>query len=180
MKWRSQSNLEISQTLKPTPKTSKGGGTMQYRELFRWTFSGSGLWLMLSPFLLLGGQSSFGTDVVGEAMTLVIMGFLALIAASHSFSPYTRLRVYSGLTLGLAFIGVPQIAGFTEAIATSNCVLVGAGLTLVALLEVFQKTPQLTTTINKCGAPNAPHASKAFPSPHFLRSAFSFCHAFAR
>ncbi|MFT6456066.1 MAG: hypothetical protein ACJAY6_002970 [Yoonia sp.] len=147
---------------------------MQHRELFRWAFSGSGLWLMLSPYLLLGGQSSFGTDVVGEAMTLVIMGFLALIAASLSFSSYIRLRVYFGLTLGLAIIGVPQIAGFTEAIATWNAVLVGAGLVFVALLEVFQKAPQLTTIKNKCGAPNAPHASKAFPSHHFLHSAFSF------
>lgn len=133
---------------------------MQNRELFRWTFSGSGLWLMLSPFLLLGGQSSFGTDVVGEAMTFMIMGLLALIIASYSFSRHDRMRVYSGLALGLAFVGVPQVAGFTETIAIWNAVLVGTVMALVALHEISQKQPQLNTMITMCGAENAPHIQR--------------------
>jgi hypothetical protein len=50
---------------------------MRDREVFRWAFAISGLWLILSPFLFLGGASSFGTDVIGEAATFVIMGLMA-------------------------------------------------------------------------------------------------------
>lgn len=113
---------------------------MQSRELFRWTFSGSGLWLLLSPYLLLGGQSSFGTDVIGEAATLFIMGLLALITASYSYSSYERVRAYSGLALGLAFVGVPQVAGFTETIAIWNANLIGTTLALVAVYEAFKRS----------------------------------------
>lgn len=144
---------------------------MQNRELFRWTFTASALWLMLSPFLLLGGRSSFGTDVIGEAMTLLIMGLLALITASYSFSRYDRVRVYSGLALGLAFIGVPSVAGFTETVATWNAGLIGTVLALVALHEILQKKPELATMITLCGAENAPHSSKISLSRHFLRTA---------
>jgi hypothetical protein len=130
---------------------------MKYRELFRWTFTASGLWLMLSPFLLLGGQSSFGTDVIGDAATLLIMGLLALITAIYSFSRYDRVRTYSGLVLGLAFVAVPWVAGFTETIAIWNAGLIGIFLALVALHEVFQKNPGQATTIT-CVGRQTPHA----------------------
>ena len=40
---------------------------MQHRAVFRWTFAASGLWLMLSPFLLFAGEAAKSDLFVGEA-----------------------------------------------------------------------------------------------------------------
>ena len=39
---------------------------MQHRAVFRWTFAASGLWLMLSPFLLFAGEAAKSDLFVGE------------------------------------------------------------------------------------------------------------------
>lgn len=111
---------------------------MQNRELFRWAFAGSGLWLMLSPFLLLGGQSALSNAVIGDAGTLVIMGLLALILSGFSFSKHALARAYSGLALGLVLVAAPWVVEFTDSIATWNAGLVGTLLALVALYEGYQ------------------------------------------
>ncbi len=56
---------------------------MQNREVFRWSFTASqlhsftasGLWLILSPFMLFGGQSALGNALVGDAGLLILSGF---------------------------------------------------------------------------------------------------------
>jgi hypothetical protein len=131
---------------------------MRDREVFRWAFAISGLWLILSPFLFLGGASSFGTDVIGEAATFVIMGLMALVTTCFSFSKYDKAYAYSGLVLGLFFVAVPPFAGFTETIAIWNAGLVGMFLAFVAFWEVIHRTPEPVATLPLCGAQDAPHA----------------------
>jgi DMSO reductase anchor subunit len=111
---------------------------MQNRELFRWTFAASGLWLILSPFLLLGGQSALSNDVVGDAGFLMILGLLALITASYRFSKHDLMRTYLGFALGLVLVAALWFVEFTEAIATWNAGIVGTVLALVALYEAYQ------------------------------------------
>ena len=113
---------------------------MQNRELFRWTFAASGFWLILSPFLLFGGQSALSDAVVGDAGTLMIAGLLALVIASYSFSKYDMARAFFGMVLGLVLIAAPSAFGFTTIIATWNAGLVGTILALVALFEAYQHT----------------------------------------
>ncbi len=48
---------------------------MQNREVFRRSFTASGLWLILSPFMLFGGQSALGNALVGDAGLLILSGF---------------------------------------------------------------------------------------------------------
>ncbi|WP_299412413.1 hypothetical protein [uncultured Sulfitobacter sp.] len=54
---------------------------MQHLAVFRWTFAASGLWLMLSPFLLFAGEAAKNDLFVGEAGLMMISGFLALVIA---------------------------------------------------------------------------------------------------
>jgi len=115
---------------------------MRNRELFRWTFAASGLWLILSPFLLLGGQSAFSNAVIGDAGTLMIMGLLALIVVGYSFSKHELVRAYSGLALGLILVAAPWVVEFTETTAKLNAGIVGSVLALVALFEVYQHKPR--------------------------------------
>jgi hypothetical protein len=109
---------------------------MLNREVFRWMFMCSGLWLMLSPFLLLGGQSGFSDAAAGEAGILMILGLLALIMAGYSYSKHNLVRSNLGFALGLALVAAPWMAKFTDNIATLNAVIVGFILTLVAFLEL--------------------------------------------
>ena len=115
---------------------------MQYRELFRWTFAASGLWLIVSPFLLLGEQSAISNAVVGDAGTLMILGLLALTLASYSFSKHNQVRVNLGLAFGLIVAAAPWLVEFTEAVATWNAVIVGTVLVLTALYEVINCKPE--------------------------------------
>ena len=115
---------------------------MRNRELFRWTFTASGLWLILSPFLLLGGQSAFSNAVIGDAGTLMIMGLLALIVAGYSCSKHELVRACSGLALGLILVAAPWVVEFTETTAKLNAGIVGSVLALVALFEVYQHKPR--------------------------------------
>lgn len=111
---------------------------MQNRELFRWTFAASGLWLILSPFLLFGGQSALSNAVVGDAGTLMIAGLFSLVIASYSSSKHDLVRVFSGTVLGFILIAAPSAFGFSEIIATWNAGAVGAILVLVALYEAYR------------------------------------------
>jgi hypothetical protein len=52
----------------------------------------SGLWLMLSPFLLLGNQSGFSNATASEAGILMILGLIALIMAGYSYSKHDLLQ----------------------------------------------------------------------------------------
>jgi hypothetical protein len=115
---------------------------MQNRELFRWAFTVSGLWLMLSPFLILGGQSAFSNAVIGDAGLLMISGLLALTAAGYAFNKHYLVQAYLGFSFGLALVAAPWIAGFTEIITAWNAGFVGTVLVLVALYKVYQHMPE--------------------------------------
>ncbi|MEO3414937.1 SPW repeat protein [Roseovarius sp. CAU 1744] len=97
------------------------------------TFTTSGLWLLLSPFLLLGGQSALSNAVIGEAGTLMILGLLALFVAGYSFNRNELVRAYLGLVLGLFVFAAPWIVEFAETVATWNARIVGTILALIAL-----------------------------------------------
>lgn len=118
---------------------------MGNRELFRWTFAASGLWLILTPFLLFGGHAPFPDAVVRDTGVLMLLGLLALIIASYSFSKHDQVRSFLGFTLGLAVVGAPWIAEFTGVIATWNAAIFGTMLVLVALYEIYQIKPELRT-----------------------------------
>ena len=111
---------------------------MQNREVFKWTFTASGLWLLVSPFILLGGQSALSDAVVGDAGVLMIAGLLALAIAGYSGSGYSLVRAFAGMVLGLVLVAAPSAFEFNEIIATWNAKIVGTILVLVALYEANQ------------------------------------------
>jgi hypothetical protein len=87
---------------------------MQNIKLFRWAFTASGLWLMLSPFLLLGGQSALSDATIGDAGLLIISGVLALTLAGYGSNKHFVVRTYLGVSYGLILVATPWILGFTD------------------------------------------------------------------
>jgi len=114
---------------------------MQNRELFNWTFTASGLWLMLSPFLLFGGQSALSNAVIGDAGLLILSGLLALTVAGYGFDKHYLVQTYLGVSYGLVLVAVPWVFGFTEPVTAWNSGVIGTVLVLAALYGVFQKMP---------------------------------------
>jgi ammonia channel protein AmtB len=111
---------------------------MQNRELFRWAFAASGLWLIIAPFLLLDGTSTLGQGVAGGTGILMVLGLLALIIASLSFSKHDLMRRFSGMVLGLILIAFPWYLGSSEAASSWSAGIIGVILVLVAFYEVYQ------------------------------------------
>jgi hypothetical protein len=115
---------------------------MQNRDLFRWTFTASGLWLILSPFLLLGGQSALSNAVIGDAGLLILSGLLALTVAGYGFNKHYLVQAYLGVSYGLVLVAAPWLFGFTEPVTAWNSGVIGTVLVLVALYGVFQEMPK--------------------------------------
>jgi hypothetical protein len=110
---------------------------MQNRELFRWSFAASGLWLMLSPFMLLGGQSDIGNALVGDAGLLIVSGLLALTLAGYGFKKHYLVQTYLGVSYGFILVAMPWVFGFTEPVTAWNAGLVGTVLVFAALYDVI-------------------------------------------
>ena len=108
---------------------------LQHRAVFRWTFAASGLWLMLSQFLLFAGQAVSSKLVIGEAGSMIIIGLLALVIAGYSYSRHNLMPPYLGLVLGLALIITPWLAEFVDILATWNAAVIGVILSVVAFFE---------------------------------------------
>jgi hypothetical protein len=116
---------------------------MRNQEFFRWTFTASGLWLILSPFMLLRGKSAPSGAVMGDAGLLILSGLLALTVACHGFNKHYLVQAYLGVSYGLALLAAPWVFGFTEPVTAWNFGIVGMVLILAPLYEAFQKMPQL-------------------------------------
>ncbi|WP_299603462.1 SPW repeat protein [uncultured Tateyamaria sp.] len=115
---------------------------MQNREAFRWTFTASGLWLILSPFMLLGGQSALSNALVGDAGLLILSGLLALTVAGYGHNKHYLVQTYLGVSYGLILVAAPWLFGFTEPVTAWNAGVVGTALVLAGLYVVFQKMPK--------------------------------------
>ena len=114
---------------------------MQHRAVFRWTFAASGLWLMLSPFLLFAGEAANSDLIVGEAGLLIISGFLALVIAAYSCSRHNLMPPYLGLILGLGVFLAPWLAEFADRLVTWNAAVIGVILSVVAFFEFLHDQP---------------------------------------
>lgn len=112
---------------------------MQTSDLFRWLFTASGLWLILSPFMIFN-QSALSQDVVtNEAVTLMAFGLLALVIAGFSYKRHRAIQVAIGSAFGAGLIMSPWLFEFSgNLVATWHTGLIGLGLlvtTLFALLK---------------------------------------------
>ena len=115
---------------------------MQDREFLRWTFTATGLWLMLSPFMLIGGQSALSNAAIGDAGLLIVSGLLALTLAGYSFKKHYLIQTYLAVSYGLILVAAPWVFGFTQPVTAWNAGFVGTVLVLAAIYEVFKRMPK--------------------------------------
>lgn len=111
---------------------------MQNCDVFKWSFAASGLWLILSPFLLFGGQSALSDAAISDAGLLIVLGLLALTIAGYGFNKHYLVQTYLGISYGLILVAAPWMFGRTEIITTWNAGIVGTFLVLIALYELYQ------------------------------------------
>lgn len=107
----------------------------QHRAVFRWTFAASGLWLMLSPFLLFAGEAANSDLTIGESGLVILSGLLALVIAGYSFSRHNLMPPYLGLVLGIGVSIAPWLAEFEDILATWNAAVIGVIMAVVAFFE---------------------------------------------
>ena len=111
---------------------------MQRSDLFRTLCTATGLWLMLSPFIIFSQSALSHNAVSKEAVAMMAFGLLALIIASFSYKRHRAVQIACGIALGIALFVSPWCFGFSDnALATWHTRLIGLGVlvtTLIALL----------------------------------------------
>ncbi|SIT17663.1 SPW repeat-containing protein [Roseivivax lentus] len=104
----------------------------------RWIYASLGLWLLVSPFLLLGGQSSLMNARIGETSVLILGGLTALLLACLNKPWHDQVQMVAGVTLGLSMIAAPLALGLAEnSVAVWNAQIIGAVFVLSALFELY-------------------------------------------
>ena len=117
--------------------TADNATPVDTNDVFRWVFTSTGLWLVLSPFLMLTKQSAEKHAILGGSETLFSFGIAALLLAGFAYKKNALLQAFAGLALGLSLAVSPLIVGFTDqAASTWNAALVGVFLTLIAAIEI--------------------------------------------
>ena len=111
---------------------------MHKHDKFRWVYASLGLWLVVSPFLLLGGQASLMDARIGETAVLMLGGLAALWVACLSHPRQDLMQAMAGLTLGSSLIAAPLALGLNESsVAVWNARVIGSVFVLSALFEFY-------------------------------------------
>ena len=109
--------------------------------LFYLACTASGMWLMLSPFLLLGGQNGLSNANTGDAGLLILSGLVALTIAGYGVNKHYLVRTYLGVSYGLILVAIPWIIGFTNVVTAWIAGVIGTALVLAAIYELYQRLP---------------------------------------
>ncbi len=97
-----------------------------------------GLWLLVSPFLLFGGQASLMNTRIVETVVLMLSGLAALWVACLTRPKEHLLRSLAGLILGVSMILAPEVISLDQSAVTVWSVRVfGSVFVLCALVELF-------------------------------------------
>lgn len=111
---------------------------MQTLDRFRLVYASLGLWLIVSPFLLLGGQASLMNARIGETGVLMLSGLVALWVACLNHPRQDLTQAMAGLVLGWSMIAAPSVLGLDESsVAVWNARVIGSVFVLSALFEVY-------------------------------------------
>lgn len=111
---------------------------MHKHDKFRWVYASLGLWLIVSPFLLLGGQASLMNARIGETAVLMLGGLAALWVACLNHPRQDLMQAVAGLTLGSSLIAAPLALGLNESsVAVWNAQVIGSLFVLSALFEFY-------------------------------------------
>lgn len=110
---------------------------MHGHDRFRWSYASLGLWSILSPFLILGGQDSLMNARIGETGILMLGGLVALWVACLNHPRQDLMQAIAGLTLGALMIATPLLIGLNaSSVAVWNAQMIGSVFVLSALLEI--------------------------------------------
>jgi len=114
------------------------GRSVLMHDRFRWVYASLGLWLIVSPFLLLGGEKSLMNARIGETAVLMLGGLAALWVACLNHPRQDLMQAVAGLTLGSSLIAAPLALGLNESsVAVWNAQVVGSVFVLSALFEFY-------------------------------------------
>lgn len=99
-------------------------------------YASLGLWLIVSPFLLFGGQASLMNARVVETGFLMLCGLAALWVACLSLPKQRLLQAIAGLMLGISMFLAPEVIHISDSVVTVRSArLIGSIFVLCALVE---------------------------------------------
>ena len=111
---------------------------MRKHDKFRWVYASLGLWLIVSPFLLLGGEKSLMNERIIETAVLMLGGLVALWGACLNHPRQDLMQAVAGLTLGSSMIAAPMVLDLNESsVAVWNAQVFGAVFMLSAFFEFY-------------------------------------------
>jgi hypothetical protein len=117
---------------------------MQKPDLSRDLYTATGLWLMLSLFLIFSQSALSHNAVSKEAVTMMAFDLLALVIACFSYKWHRALKAGFGITLGILLLVSPWLFGFAgNAVATWNMGLVGLVVIVTALVALLRRQSEL-------------------------------------
>lgn len=117
---------------------SHHGRLVLMHDRFRWAYASFGLWLIVSPFLLLGGEKSLMNARIGETAVLMLGGLAGLWVACLNHRRQDLMQAMAGLTLGSSLIVAPLALGLDESsVAVWNAQVIGSVFVLSALFEFY-------------------------------------------
>jgi uncharacterized membrane protein len=112
---------------------------MQRSDLSRWLYTTTGLWLILSPFMIFSQSALSQSEVSKETGILMTFGLLALVVACFSYNRHRAFQTCSVIALGTSLLMSPWFFGFSgNALATWNAGLVGLVIIVAALVKPFR------------------------------------------
>lgn len=111
---------------------------MHKHDKFRWIYTSLGFWLVVSPFLLLGGEKSLMNARIGETTVLMLGGLAALWVACLNHPRQELMQAMAGLILGSLMIATPLALDLNEnSVAVWNAQLIGSVFVLSAFFEFY-------------------------------------------
>lgn len=111
---------------------------MQMHDRFGRLYAFVGLWLIISPFLLFGGQASLTNARIGGTGVLMLSGLVALWVARMNHTGQDLIQAMAGLALGLSMVAAPLVLSFDESsVAVWNARVSGSVFVLSALFELY-------------------------------------------
>tara|TARA_R110002094_G_scaffold55731_3_gene66669 strand:- start:37 stop:426 length:390 start_codon:yes stop_codon:yes gene_type:complete len=114
------------------------GRSVLMHDRFRWVYASLGLWLIVSPFLLIGGEKSLMNARIGETAVLMLSGLVALWVGCLNHPRQDLMQAMAGLTLGSLMIAAPLVLGLNESsVAVWNAQVIGSVFVLSALFEFY-------------------------------------------
>ena len=105
---------------------------------YKWLPAATGIWLVLSPFVLFSQETLLRGMAVQESVAFMAFGIGVLVMSGAGDRSHLLARVAPAAAIGVLLIAAPELLSFTDhTVAVANAWLTGSALIALATWEVL-------------------------------------------